>query len=87
MAIRGDLLDLKLLLGEFLSQLQTLLVPHPLQVLHLGLCYPALPLLLLGSLLVLQRIMYIVCDEDVEWLGRQLHWWHIYVYVPTQTSI
>lgn len=57
MAIRGDLLDLKLLLGEFLSQHQTLLVPHTLQVFHLGLSYPALPLLLLGSLLVLERII------------------------------
>ncbi len=57
MAVGGDLLDLKLLLGEFLSQHQTLLVPHTLQVLHLGLCYPALPLLLLGSLLVLERII------------------------------
>lgn len=56
-AIGRDLFNLKLLLGEFLSQHQTLLVPHTLQVLHLSLCYPALPLLLLGSLLVLERII------------------------------
>ena len=60
-AIGGDLLDLELLLGEFLSQLDALLVPHTLQVLHLGLCYPALPLLVLCSLLLLERIISIKC--------------------------
>lgn len=56
MAVRRDLLDLKLLLGEFLGQNETLLVSGTLQVLHLGLSYPALPLLLLGGLLVLDSI-------------------------------
>lgn len=56
MAVRRDLLDLQLLLGEFLGQDETLLVSGTLQVLHLGLSYPALPLLLLGGLLVLDSI-------------------------------
>lgn len=63
-AVRRNLLYLKPLLGEFLSQLQTLLVPDTLQVLHLGLSYPAVSLLLLGSLLVLKgisEIKYICC--------------------------
>lgn len=56
MAVRRDLLDLKLLLGQFLGQDETLLVSGALQVLHLGLSYSALPLLLLGGLLVLDSI-------------------------------
>lgn len=56
--VGGDLLDLKLLLGKFLSQHQALLVPGALQVQHLGLSYPDLPLLFLGSLLVLETTNY-----------------------------
>lgn len=53
-AIRRDLPDLQLFLGQLLSQDQTFLVPGALQVFHLCVCDPALPLFLLSSLLVLE---------------------------------
>lgn len=55
-AVGGDLLDLKAFLSEYLGQLQALLVPHTLEVLHLGLRDPALPLLLLSCFLVLEDV-------------------------------
>lgn len=53
MAVGGDLLDLKLLLGQFLGQGQALLVPGALQVLHLRIGNPGFSLFLLGRFLVL----------------------------------
>lgn len=74
-AVGGNLLDLKGFLSQFLSQLHALLVPHTLEILHFGLCDPAIPLLLLSCFLVLEGVsIKSIHSNDKKQTYRSVRW-------------